>query len=287
MDLLILTGMSGSGKSKALSTLEDIGYYCIDNFPPQLLLNFTELMGRDTLSSQQIAITVDARSKEKFVEFSGVLDELDSNNVPYSLLFLDCDDTVLLSRYKETRRIHPLMSDEVKHIEEALRLERDILTPIRGRANYYINTTQFSPSQLRLRLNEIFSKSYNGGLMTVHFVSFGFKYGILSDADLVFDVRCLPNPFYVKELREKTGNDQEVQEYVMQFPESEAYFEHIRSLLEFSIPLYQNEGKQQLVIGLGCTGGKHRSATFTLLLAQHFQHHNLRVQVSHRDILKK
>lgn len=286
MDLLILTGMSGSGKSRALSTLEDVGYYCIDNLPPQFLVNFTDFMSHDDHFAKRVAITIDARSKEMFAQLSDVLNELDSRQIPYSLLYLDCDDSVLLTRYKETRRIHPLMNEDVKHINEAICLERGILNPIRERADYYINTTLFTPTQLKERVMETFSTT-EAGVMAINFVSFGFKYGILTDADLVFDVRCLPNPFYVKELKELTGNDRSVRDYVMSFTESRELLEKFESLLDFSIPLYQKEGKMQLVVGLGCTGGKHRSVTFARMLNEYFKNRGLKVHISHRDILKK
>lgn len=286
MDLLILTGMSGSGKSRALSTLEDIGYYCIDNLPPQFLVNFTDFMSHDANFSKKVAITMDARSKEMFSKMNDVLEDLDVRKIDYSLLFLDCDDSVLLTRYKETRRIHPLMNDEVKNINDALHMERSILSPIREKADYYINTTLFTPAQLKDRIMEIFKEDVDGR-MSVSFVSFGFKYGILTDADLVFDVRCLPNPFYIDELKHLTGNDESVRKYVMNFEESKQLLEKFESLLEFSIPLYQKEGKMQLVVGLGCTGGKHRSVTFARLLNDHFKERNIKSQVFHRDILKK
>ena len=286
MDFLILTGMSGSGKSQALSTLEDIGYYCMDNLPPRFLLNFTDFMSHDDTFTQRVAITVDARSKEMFAELANVLEEFDERNISYSLLFLDCEDKVLLTRYKETRRMHPLMNDEVNSINDAIALERTILNSIREKADYLINTSLFTPAQLKNRIIETF-KEKQDGRMTVNFVSFGFKYGILTDADLVFDVRCLPNPFYINELKPLTGNDSEVREYVMGFDDSKMLFEKFKSLLEFSIPLYQKEGKMQLVVGLGCTGGKHRSVTFARLLSEYFKNENIKSQVSHRDIMKK
>ena len=286
MDFLILTGMSGAGKSHALSTLEDIGYYCMDNLPPRFLLNFTDFMSQDSDFAQRVAITVDARSKEMFMEFANVLEELDLKNISYTLLFLDCDDNVLLTRYKETRRIHPLMSEEIQSVNDAIQMEKNILNPIREKADFLINTSLFTPTQLKNRIIETFREKQDGR-MTVNFVSFGFKYGILTDADLIFDVRCLPNPFYIDELKYLTGNDAVVRDYVMQFDESKQLFERLSSLLEFSIPLYQKEGKMQLVVGLGCTGGKHRSVTFARLLSEYFKPYNFKTQASHRDILKK
>ena len=286
MELLIVTGMSGAGKSRVLVTLEDIGYYCIDNLPPDFLLNFADFMRTSEEFARKVAITIDARSKEMFLRMASVLDTLDERKVSYSLMFLDAEDGVLLHRYKETRRIHPLMNEDVKHLQEAINLERSILNPIRDRADYYVNTSLFNSQNLKDKILELFANGEDGE-MKINFVSFGFKNGILTDADLVFDVRCLPNPFYVEELKPLTGKDQKVRDYVMGFEESKVFFEKIRDMLEFSIPLYQNEGKFQLVIGIGCTGGQHRSATFALLLCEYFKEKGYKVTTSHRDIVGK
>lgn len=286
MELLIVTGMSGSGKSKAISALEDIGYYCIDNLPPNFLLNFTDFMRNGEEFARKVAITIDSRSKDMFLSMANVLDQLDERKINYSLMFLDAEDGVLLHRYKETRRIHPLMNDEVKHLQEAINLERTILNPIRDRADYYINTSLYDSQKLKDRIVEIFTNGEEGE-MIINFISFGFKKGILTDADLVFDVRCLPNPFYVDELKPLTGKDQKVRDYVMGFEESTELYKRIRDLLEYSIPLYKKEGKMQLVVGLGCTGGQHRSATFAILLHDYFVSKGYKCTVSHRDINKK
>lgn len=286
MELLIVTGMSGSGKSRAISALEDIGYYCIDNLPPNFLLNFTDFMRNGEEFARKVAITIDSRSKDMFLSMANVLDQLDERKINYSLMFLDAEDGVLLHRYKETRRIHPLMNDEVKHLQEAINLERTILNPIRDRADYYINTSLYDSQKLKDRIVEIFTNGEEGE-MIINFISFGFKKGILTDADLVFDVRCLPNPFYVDELKPLTGKDQKVRDYVMGFEESTELYKRIRDLLEYSIPLYKKEGKMQLVVGLGCTGGQHRSATFAILLHDYFVSKGYKCTVSHRDINKK
>ncbi len=286
MELLIVTGMSGAGKSKALSTLEDIGYYCIDNLPPNFLLNFADFMRADESFARKIAITVDARSKEMFLSLGKVLDDLDTRKIPYKLLFLDAEDGVLLHRYKETRRMHPLMNDDVKHIQEAINLEKSIMAPIKDRSDYYINTSLYDSAKLRDRVKELFAHGDSDEL-AISFISFGFKNGILTDADLVFDVRCLPNPFYVDELKNLTGKDQAVRDYVMNSEDSKEFYNRLVSLLEYSIPLYQKEGKMQLVVGLGCTGGQHRSATFAILLNEHFTKLGYKCSASHRDINTK
>lgn len=286
MELLIVTGMSGAGKSKAIVALEDIGYYCIDNLPPHFLLNFTDFMRNDEGFARKVAITIDARSKDMFLSMANVLDELDARKIEYSLLFLDAEDGVLLHRYKETRRMHPLMSEEVKHLQEAINLERTILNPIKERANYYINTSLYDAQRIKSRVVEVFTNA-EGGKMLINFTSFGFKKGVLTDADLMFDVRCLPNPFYIEELKPLTGKNESVREYVMGFEESRELFERIVSLLDYSIPLYKKEGKLQLVVGLGCTGGQHRSATFAILLQKYFEEKGYNCTVSHRDISKK
>lgn len=283
MQLLIVTGMSGAGKSKALVTLEDLGFYCIDNLPPNFLINFTDFMRNDKEFARKVAITIDARSKDMFVSLANVLDQLEERKINFSLMFLDAEDGVLLNRYKETRRMHPLMSEDVKYLQEAINLERSILNPIRDRADYYVNTSLYDSNKLKNRIHELFANNEEN-IMSINFISFGFKNGILDDADLVFDVRCLPNPFYIDDLKHRTGKEQVVRDYVMSFEESNGLIKHIESLLEYSIPLYIKEGKLQLVIGLGCTGGQHRSATFAILLNQYFTEKGYHCNVSHRDI---
>lgn len=285
MELLIVTGMSGAGKSRALDALEDIGYYCIDNLPPQFLLNFADFMAQSHKMNQDVAIGIDVRSKEMFSEMDQVLDLLKTKGVQFKLLFLDCDPSILLHRYKETRRSHPLMDDQVVHIEQAIMIEKNQLLQIRNRASNLIDTSQLTTSQLKEKIVSLFALDQVNA-MHINFVSFGFKYGLVADADLVFDVRCLPNPFYVPALRELTGEDQEVRDYVMGFEPAQGLFNQIKSYLEYSIPLYISEGKSQLVVGIGCTGGKHRSATFVRLLGEYFQNQHTKVMISHRDLKK-
>ncbi len=285
MELLIVTGMSGAGKSRALDALEDIGYYCIDNLPPQFLVNFADFIQQNDQMKRNVAIGVDVRSKEMFSEMDQVLDQLVAKGIPFKTLFLDCDTSILLHRYKETRRTHPLMDDHILHIEEAIAEEKQRLALIRDRASYLVDTTSLTTSQLKEKVVSLFS-SDRKDLMHINFVSFGFKYGLIGDADLVFDVRCLPNPYYIPELKQLTGEDAPVRDYVMSFAQAEGLLKHIVEYLEFSIPLYIAEGKSQLVVGIGCTGGKHRSVTFARLLGEYFLQKEMNGIVSHRDIKK-
>lgn len=284
MELLIVTGMSGSGKSRTLATLEDIGYYCIDNLPPQFLLNFADFMNSSS-ELQKVAIIMDARSKEMFHSMANVMTELEKKIVDFKILFLDCDDATLLNRYKETRRLHPLMNEQVSTLQEAIVIEREMLVDIRNRADFLVNTSSYNTSQLKEKIIDLLGNS-EAEMMHINLVSFGFKYGILADADIIFDVRCLPNPYYVKELTNKTGEDSAVSEYVMQFEQAKGLEEHILSYLMYSIPLYISEGKSQLVVAFGCTGGKHRSVTFAKRVAEYLRKRDYRVTVRHRDITK-
>lgn len=285
MEVVIVTGMSGAGKSHAVNTLEDIGYYCIDNMPPMLLTKFIELSRQNEQGIQKIAVVVDSRGGKMFSTFYHELDELEQAEIPYRLLFLDSADGVLFRRFKETRRKHPLITPESPSLESAIFLEREMLAAVRARASYVIDTTYLLPMQLKDKISSLFLENRGGGML-ITCLSFGFKYGYPSEADLMFDVRCLPNPFYIKELRPKTGVNQEVRDYVMSFPQSVTLLEKLTDLVDFLVPHYVTEGKTQLVIALGCTGGKHRSITFAELLYRHLSadHHNVTIQ--HRDIHK-
>lgn len=282
MEVLIITGMSGAGKSQAVNTLEDIGYYCVDNMPPMLLSKFLEISDQNDQEIDQIAVVVDSRGGEMFRMFCQQLDLLEQKHLSYRLLFLDSADEVLFRRFKETRRKHPLISPETPSLESAISVEREMLAAVRVRANYVIDTTYLLPMQLKEAIGNIFLE-HRGGGMLITCLSFGFKYGYPSEADLMFDVRCLPNPFYRKALRDKTGEDQVVRDYVMSFPQSVELMDKLKDLVDFLIPHYIAEGKTQLVIALGCTGGKHRSITFAKLLYEHLlaQQYNLTLQ--HRD----
>ena len=285
MDFLIVTGLSGSGKSRAVDALEDIGFYCVDNMPPQLISKVAEICLAGNSQINRIAIVTDLRGGDMFYGLFEELDELKDKGLEYKLLFLDASNQELVRRYKETRRRHPL-ADVVKGgLEEAIRNERILLKPARERADYIIDTTHLSANELKQRMNNIFLDNIRNSML-VNVMSFGFKYGVPAEADLVFDVRCLPNPFYVDDLKPKTGLDEEVRNYVMDSEDSRKLLEKLKDLISFLIPLYQKEGKTQLMIGVGCTGGKHRSVTFAELIYQYLSDQNHNVRVLHRDIAK-
>ena len=285
MEMLIITGMSGAGKSRMIDTLEDIGFYCVDNMPPMLISKFAELASQSENNINKMAVVVDARSGRLFQEFYREMDLLVERGIEHKLLFLDCSNDVLMRRYKETRRKHPLFDEGTPSIEQAIQKEREMLRPARERADYVIDTTHLAPIQLKEKVTAIFLDNISTGML-INCMSFGFKYGPASEADLVFDVRCLPNPFYIKELKFKTGITSEVQEYVMSWPQSQELLKKLIDLIDFLIPLYVAEGKSQLVIAMGCTGGKHRSITFAEMVYRHLLDQNRKVTVNHRDISK-
>ncbi len=284
MNFLIVTGMSGSGKSGAVNVLEDIGYYCIDNIPPQLIPKFAEICINNG-QMQKVAIVTDIRGGELFFELDEGLNYLKKNSLDTSILFLDASDEVLIKRYKETRRRHPL--DEQSHgsLQRAINTEREVLASVREHADYYIDTSDLSMGQLKETVYSLFLDNPNES-MVVKVMSFGFKYGISREADLVFDVRCLPNPFYIPELKQHTGLESCVRDYVLSFDQSKELEKKLKDMLDFLIPLYIHEGKSQLVIAFGCTGGKHRSVTFAETIYKHLVDKNMRCRISHRDINK-
>ncbi len=285
MDFVIVTGMSGAGKSRAVDALEDIGFYCIDNMPPKLISKFAEICLQSDGKISGVAIVTDVRGGELFQGLFDELDHLKDQEFSYKLMFLDASDAVLMRRYKETRRRHPLLDVVHGSIENALKSERLLLKPARERADYIIDTTHLSAAQLKERISNIFLDNVMTGML-INCTSFGFKYGPATEADLVFDVRCLPNPFYVDELKKQTGLDQPVRDYVMKWPQSIELLNKIVDLVDFLIPYYLDEGKSQLVIAFGCTGGKHRSVTFAEYLYKHLSDKGHKVTVNHRDILK-
>ena len=285
MEMLIITGMSGAGKSRMIDTLEDIGFYCVDNMPPMLISKFAELASQSENNINKMAVVVDARSGRLFQEFYREMDLLVERGIEHKLLFLDCSNDVLMRRYKETRRKHPLFDEGTPSIEQAIQKEREMLRPARERADYVIDTTHLAPIQLKEKVTAIFLDNISTGML-INCMSFGFKYGPASEADLVFDVRCLPNPFYIKELKFKTGITSEVQAYVMSWPQSQELLKKLIDLIDFLIPLYVAEGKSQLVIAMACTGGKHRSVTFAEMVYRHLLDQNRKVTVNHRDISK-
>ena len=283
MDLLIVSGMSGSGKSSAIKILEDMGFYCVDNFPIDLYESLPKLIKKSNLNNK-IAITLDVRNRQSFSMINDMFKFLEDNDIIYSMLFIDTDSEKLLLRYKETRRRHPLM-DSDKNLEFAIEMERFLLEDIRGVADYLLDTSDMLIMDLREHLFSLFGESMNTDLI-ISFVSFGFKYGLLADADLVFDLRALKNPYYISDLRAKTGNDQEVFDYVLANSDAQTLYKHIYDYLEFSVPLYIREGKSQLVVGLACTGGQHRSVTFANKLYDDFNLDGVRKLKNHRDIKK-
>ena len=285
MRFVIVTGMSGAGKSTVLKMLEDAGYFCVDNLPVPLLPKFAELVsGQEDGTMTKAALGIDIRSGEGLVTVSKVLDNISDFSSHYEILFLDCNDSVLIKRYKETRRQHPLSMGG--RVEDGIRNERKKMKFLKDRADYIIDTSQMLVRDLKGEVDKIFVKDepYQNFFMTV--LSFGFKYGIPVDADLVFDVRFLPNPYYVENLRKKTGNEKEVQDYVMNCEEAGEFLNKIEDLLVFLVPLYIKEGKNQLVIGVGCTGGKHRSVTVANGIYERLKGLGYSAKAEHRDIEK-
>ncbi len=286
MDLLIVTGMSGSGKSSVMDVMEDIGYYCIDNIPPKLIPQFVDLCRKSDSAIDRIAVAVDIRTGDMFAEIFRAWQSLKTEpDVTVRVLFIEADDEVIVKRYKETRRKHPLDEKFNGNLHEAIQYERNQLSQLREVADYYIETSGFTASQLKEQVKTIFLEHTSDSLM-IKVMSFGFKYGVSTESDLVFDVRCLPNPYYVKELKSHTGIESCVQDYVMGFEQSQKLFEKLTDLIDYLIPMYVQEGKSRLVIAFGCTGGKHRSITFAEYMAKHLVNKGYKVQKYHRDITK-
>ena len=285
MKLVILTGMSGAGKSTALKMMEDIGFYCVDNLPVPLLEKFIELSETSQDELQKFAIGIDIRNGKALSELHAVLDRIDKNGQKPEILFLDAEDVVLVKRYKETRRNHPLSAGT--RVETGIAAERERLTFLRLRADYIIDTSRLLTRELRAELDKIFINQQDYKSLFITILSFGFKYGIPVDSDLVFDVRFLPNPYYIEGLRAKSGNDKEIQDYVLQFEEAHIFLEKLVDMLEFLIPKYIVEGKNQLVISIGCTGGKHRSVTLANELYKRISDRSeYGIKIEHRDIDK-
>lgn len=287
MEFVILTGLSGAGKTNALHAMEDIGFYCVDNLPPLLLDTFYDLCDNATDNRmKRVAVVADARSGEMFSEIADVLQKAKLDGKRFKILFLDAKLDTLVIRYKETRRKHPLIGDMVSgSVEEAVELEDELMKGVRETADYVIDTTYMNPAQLKERITTLFSGDIGNSLL-VTFMSFGFKYGIPMEADLIFDVRCLPNPFYVPELKPLTGLDEAVVNYVMGYEVSGQFMQKLEDFIDFTLPLYKQEGKSEVVIGIGCTGGKHRSVTVARLLNTHLVEQNQKSATHHRDIWK-
>lgn len=285
MRFVIVTGMSGAGKSTALKILEDVGYYCVDNLPVLLIPKLAELIRVPNEEINKIAVGIDIRNRHSFSEFEKVLDEMTEAAFEYEILFLDSRDDVLVKRYKETRRKHPLVKDG--RIDQGIEKEREKLAVLRERADYILDTSTTLTRELQSELNKIFVENKEFKNIYVTVLSFGFKYGIPNDADLVFDVRFLPNPYYIEHLRHQTGNDSEIREFVMSSETAKTFLNKLEDMVRFLIPNYISEGKHQLVVAIGCTGGKHRSVTLANELYEALsQEENYGIKIEHRDIEK-
>lgn len=283
MKFVVVTGMSGGGKSTVLKMLEDAGFYCVDNLPVSLIEKFVELVAAPNGEMSKVALVLDVRADQAFEEATQTIVRIRERGYKVEILFMEADDRTLIRRYKETRRLHPLALDG--RVEDGVRKERKALEAIRRQADYVIDTTHLLTRELKEELDRIFiqNREYNNLMVTV--MSFGFKYGIPADADLVFDVRFLPNPFYIDELKFRTGNDKEVQDYVMGFPESEEFMDKLEDMIQFLVPNYIKEGKYSLVVAVGCTGGRHRSVTLANELYRRMKdRENCGVKLLHRDV---
>ena len=285
MRYTIVTGMSGSGKTKVIRYLEDMGYFCIDNMPPVLIPKFSEMLSAVNGNFNNVALVIDIRVGNMINELLKQIDELKRKGYDCTLLYLDASDETLVKRYKETRRSHPLQGEG--GLLEAIRTERGMLSTLFDDADYVIDTSDLTAAQLLSKLKEIYAPASTGQSLKINVMAFGYKYGMPLDADLVFDVRCFPNPFYIDELKRLTGNDKAVQDYVMSFPTAVEFMKKLEDLMSFMIPLYVEEGKISLTIAIGCTGGKHRSVTMTNRLADYLKSENYDVNVSYRDLGKE
>jgi len=282
MKIVIVTGMSGAGKTTALRVLEDAGYYCVDNMPISLVMKFAELAAAKEASNSNIALGVDIRSGNALGELTQILEQMVIRHYHYKILYLEASDQVLVKRYKETRRVHPLAKDD--RVDKGIAMEREKLEFLKKQADYILDTSHLLTRELKMELEKIFIANKEYSNLFVSIVSFGFKYGIPTDADLVFDVRFLPNPYYIDGLRKLNGNDKEIKEYVMGFEPAVVFLSKLEDLLDFLIPNYVIEGKNSLVIAIGCTGGKHRSVTLANALMEHMKGMEYGLKLEHRDI---
>lgn len=284
MEILIITGMSGAGKSQAMKTMEDMGYYCMDNLPPALLSKFAELVYESKKPIDKVAVVVDIRGGEFFNDLFKSLEELIDKGISYKILFLDASDNVLITRYKELRRPHPLKPEG--SITEGIEEERKLLNKLKSSAYYIIDTSGLNLGMLKGEIYKLFSEGGEKRKLSILVNSFGFKNGILLDGDLIFDVRFLPNPYYIKELKEISGQNQETRDYVFKWPQSNIFVSKLIDILEFLIPFYIKEGKTQLVVGIGCTGGFHRSVAMANKISEILKDNGHRTIVNHRDMEK-
>jgi UPF0042 nucleotide-binding protein len=279
--LIVITGLSGAGKSQALQSLEDQGYFCVDNLPPTFIVKFAELCAQSQGKVSKTAIVCDLRGGEFFSSLNEALVNLETEGFQYELLFLEASDKTLVGRYKESRRRHPISLHG--GILEGIQRERQQLEEIRGEAHKIIDTSNLTSQQLRQQIAELFGENQGLGQLTVSVISFGFKYGIPLDADLLIDVRFLPNPFYVEDLRPLTGEHPQVQEYIFKNPVAQDFLEKYLALLEYILPFYVKEGKRHLVIGVGCTGGQHRSVAIAERIGVFLNEHHYTMNLRHRD----
>lgn len=283
MELVIVTGMSGAGKSCTIDTLEDIGFFCVDNMTPQLIPTFVKLLHDSEEQREKVAFVADIRLGDSFSNLFNALEELRVMKVEYKILFIDADNEVLMRRYQETRRKHPLSNDKTQELQDVIAKERELLKKARNIADFIVDTSLLNTAKLKERIAKLFLDDVVN-TMKINVASFGFKYGVPKDSDLVFDVRCLPNPFYVPELKNRTGLESEVKDYVMQFEQAQGLVPKLLDLINYLVPLYRAEGKSQLTISIGCTGGKHRSVVFAELVKQSIKDKGYNVSSYHRDI---
>ncbi len=282
MKIVVITGMSGAGRSQAMKIFEDAGYYCIDNMPLALMPKFVELVENNTENIEKVALVADIRGRRFFDTLEKTIETMRTSNADFKTLFLEASNESLIKRYKEARRVHPL--NPGGSIEEGINKERKRLEVIRKMADKIIDTSTLSLAQFKEAIYQHFSDAEEGSSFTVSLMSFGFKKGLPLDADFIYDVRMLPNPFYIEELKPLTGNDQAVRDYVMKFDESKEYYEKLKALIEFHMPLCIKEGRRQLVIAVGCTGGQHRSVTFANLLSEELKNSGYTVNCRHREL---
>ncbi|NLX64852.1 MAG: RNase adapter RapZ [Clostridiaceae bacterium] len=282
MELLIITGMSGAGKSLCVKYFEDIGYFCVDNLPPSLIPKFAEVIMHGKSKLEKVALIIDIRGGAMFLDLLPALSTLTDMGINFKILFLDASDAVLVKRFKESRRMHPLSKDG--RLSDGIAEERKILQTIKDKADVTIDTSNLSPQQLREAITNHFVKGKNFSGLIIHIVSFGFKYGIPIDSDLVFDVRFIPNPYYVPELKSRTGLEREVMDYIMNFSETKIFINKLFDMIIFLLPQYVKEGKRQLIIAIGCTGGRHRSVAIADKLYKRLKRRGANVVIQHRDI---
>lgn len=286
MDILIISGLSGGGKSKTASFLEDMGFYIVDNMPAVMILKFAEFCAAGSARYDRVAMVYDVRTAQSFTELFGVLDQLKRTEASCRMLFLEASPETIIKRYKETRRRHPLAAGAIS-LEAAVLRERELMQPVKERADFVIDTSHLSTAQLRGELLRLFDSKGDRGKMSVSVISFGYKYGLPMEADLVVDVRFMPNPYYIEELRHKTGLDPEVRDYVFGFQQTGDYMKMLEELLHFSLPLYGEEGKTVLVIAVGCTGGHHRSVAIAHALTEYVRGLDYPVTEIHRDMSRE